>query len=316
MWFFALALFMVTTAFAQPYPNRPVRIVVPYAAGGPTDIVARVVGQKLTEVTGQTVIVDNRPGAGGITGTDLAAKATPDGYTLLLCSSGPMVVSPALGEKFPYDVQKDIVPVTLVVVIPYLLLVNSATGPASVKELIAQAQKNPGKLNFGSAGVSTTSYFAGELFATMARVELTHVPYKGSSQAGTDLAGGQLQLMFEAVPAALPLVKGGRLKILGISTLERFALQPEIPTIAESGVPGYEISTWSAICAPGRTPEAIVSRLSGLLVKILQKAEVRERFDSLGAATIGNSVKEFAGFVQQERTKWNSLVKNSRAKSN
>ncbi len=299
----------------QAYPNKPVRIVVPYAPGGPTDIVARVVGQKLSEDIAQPVIVDNRPGAGGLLGTDLVAKATPDGYTLLLCSSGPMAVSPALGEKLPYDPQRDIAPVTLVVTIPYLLLVNGASGPTSVKELIALAQNNPGKLNYGSAGPATTSFFAAALFTLRAKIDMVHVPYKGSSQAGTDLAGGHVQMLFEAVPAALRLAKTGKVRILGISTAQRFSLMPDLPTISESGVPGFETGTWSGICTTGRTPSAIVERASALIVKGLQGPEMRQRFAGLGAELVGNTAQEFSAFIKEEQTKWRRLVRDTGAKA-
>ena len=313
----ALALALPScAAVAQAYPNKPMRIVVPYAPGGPTDIVARVVGQKLSDDTGQPVIVDNRPGAGGLLGTDLVAKATPDGYTLLLCSSGPMAVSPALGAKLPYDPQRDIAPVTLVVTIPYLLLVNGASGPTSVKELIALAQKNPGKLNYGSAGPATTSFFAAALFTLRAKIDMVHVPYKGSAQAGTDLAGGHVQMMFEAVPAALRLVKTGKVRILGISTARRFSLMPDVPTISESGVPGFETNTWSGICTAGRTPPAIVERASALIVKGLQGSEMRQRIASLGAELVANSAQEFSAFIKEEQAKWRRLVRDTGAKAN
>ena len=298
-----------SVAAAQNFPERPLRIIVPYAAGGPTDIVSRVVGQKVSEYIGQPVIVDNRPGAGGLTGSDMVAKANPDGYTLLLCSSGPMVVSPALGEKMPYDPVRDLSAVSLLVTIPYLLLVNSASGPSSVKDLIALAQKNPGKLNYGSAGPATTSYFAAVLFNRMSNVDMAHIPYKGSSQAGIDLAGGQLNVLFEAVPAALALVKTSKVKTLGVSALHRLPFLPEIPTIAENGVPGFEVGTWSGMCTAGGVPGPIVERLSGLFQRALKDPEIRQRFSGLGAEVVGNSPKEYSAFIRQEQDKWAKLVK-------
>lgn len=292
------------------YPVRPVRLVVPYAPGGPTDIVARVVGQKLAEDFGQSVLVDNRPGAGGLLGADLVAKSAPDGHTLLLCSSGPMAVSPALGQKMPYDPDRDIAPVSLVVTIPYVLLVP-ANGPADVKELIATARRNPGKLNFGSAGQATTSYFAAALFASMAKIDMAHVPYKGSSQAGSDLAGGHVQMMFEAIPAALPLVKSGKARMLGVSTLHRFPLLPDVPSIAETAVPGYESSTWSGICAPARTEGAIVEQLSAAIRKAVASPEIQERFTALGAATVANTPREFAAFIAADRAKWTAIAQET-----
>lgn len=309
-----LLLALSAAGFAQSYPVRPLRIVVPYAPGGPTDIVARLVGQKLSDDIGQPVIVDNRAGAGGLVGTALVAKATPDGYTLLLCSSGPMVVSPALGEKLPYDPARDLAPLSLIVTIPYLLLVNAAAGPSSVKELISLAEKNPGKLNFGSAGPATTSYFAAELFRSMARINMVHIPYKGSSQSANELAGGQVHMIFEAIPAALPLVKAGRLRILAVSTAQRVALMPEVPTVAESALPGYEVNTWSGICTTGGTPQGIVARLSGLLVKVAGSSELRERFSVLGAVTMAYSHQQFSEFIRREQVRWAKLVRA--AKSN
>lgn len=302
-------------AAAQSYPAKPLRIIVPYAPGGPTDIVARLVGEKLSDEVSQPVVVDNRPGAGGLVGTALVAKATADAYTLLLCSSGPMAVSPALGQKLGYDPLRDIAPVTLVVTIPYLLLVNVA-GPASVKELIALAQKSPGKLNYGSAGAATTSYFAAALFTLSAKIDMVHVPYKGSSQAAVDLAGGHLNMMFEAIPAALGIVKTGKVRVLGISTLERFALMPEVPTIHESGVPGYESSTWSGICTTGGAPQAAIERVNAGIVKSLREPELRQRFAGLGAMVVGNTPQQFAAFIRDEQVKWNRLVQATGAKAN
>jgi tripartite-type tricarboxylate transporter receptor subunit TctC len=293
---------------AEEYPARPLRIIVPYAPGGPTDIVARIVGERLSEQLGQPVVVDNRPGAGGSIGTGLVAKSTPDGYTLLLCSSGPMAVSPALGQKLPYDPRSDIAPVSLVVTIPYLLLTHTS-GPASVKELIAQARANPGKLNYGSAGLATTSYFAAALFASQAHIELVHVPYKGSSQAAAELAGGHLTMLFEAVPAALRIVKTGKVRILGVSTLERFPLLPDVPTIQESGVPGYEASTWSGICTTAGAPEGAIERVGGAIVQALKDPAITERFAGLGARAVGNTPRQFGDFIRKEQAKWVELVK-------
>ena len=295
-----------TTAGA--FPTRPLRIVVPYAPGGPTDIVARTVGERLSERVRHPVVIDNRSGAGGTTGTALVARATPDGHTLLLCSSGPMAVSPAIGQKLPYDPERDIAPISLVVTIPYLLLAH-ADGPSSVGELIALARANPGKLTYGSAGAATTSYFAAALFGALAKIELVHVPYKGSSQAAAELAGGHLTMLFEAVPAALRILKTGKVRVLGVSTLERFPLMPEVPTIHESGVRGYETSTWSGICTTGGAPKAAVEHLSGLIVQALKDPAMRQRFAGLGATAVGNSPSEFGAFIREERKKWRELAR-------
>lgn len=302
-------------AFAQAaYPSKSIRIVVPFVPGGTTDIIARVVGQKLAEAFAQPVVVDNRAGAGGVTGTNLVAKATPDGYTLLLCSSGPMAVSPALVAKFPHDPVKDIAPVVLVVTNPYLLLVGSTSPFRSVKELIARAKARPGELNFGSAGVASTSFLATQLFKSMAQIDIVHVPYKGSAQAQTDVAGGQLQLMFDTVPATLPMIKANRLRPLGVSTLQRFELMPELPTIAEAGVPGYEASSWSGICAPGATPQSVIATLNREIVKAIRAPEARERFAALGAEIVGSSPQQFGTFIRDEIKKWAKVVADSGAK--
>jgi tripartite-type tricarboxylate transporter receptor subunit TctC len=293
------------------YPIKPIRIVVPFAAGGPTDIVARTVGQKLTEAFKQAVVVDNRPGAGGVVGADLAAKSAADGYTLLLCSTGAMAINPGLLAVMPYEPLRDFAPISLVVTIPYLLLVNPAFSAQSVKEVIALARARPGQLNYGSAGTGTTSHLAMELFRSMANISVVHVPYKGSSPAATDLVGGQLQLLFDAPPSALPFVRGGKLRALGISTAKRTPLLPDMPTISEAGVPGYEVLTWSGICAPAGTPRAIVTRLNEAMVRGVTSRETRERFAALGADVVANSPDEYRQFIVDELAKWSRVIKEA-----
>src|SRR3954463_296086 len=244
------------------FPTKPVRIIVPFAPGGPTDIVARTVGQQLTAVLRQPVVVDNRPGAGGVVGADLVAKSAADGYTLLLCSTGAMAINPGLLAKMPYEPLRDFAPITLVVTIPYLLLVNPNFSAQTVKDVVALARAKPGQLNYGSAGTGTTSHLAMELFRSMANIQVTHVPYKGSALAATDLVGGQLQLLFDAPPSSLPFVRSGKLRAIGISTLKRTPLLPEMPTINHAGVPGYEVLTWSGICTPSGTPKPVVAQLN------------------------------------------------------
>ncbi len=302
---------LLAPAADTPYPTKPVRIIVPFAPGGPTDIVARTVGQQLTLSLGQTVVVDNRPGAGGVVGADLAAKSAPDGYTLLLCSTGAMAINPALLSSMPYDPIRDLAPITLVVTIPYLLLVNPSYPAQSVKELLTLARTKPGQLNYGSAGNGTTSHLAMELFRSMANIQVTHVPYKGSAPAAIDLIGGQLQVMFDAPPSSLPFVRSGKLRALGISTLRRTPLLPDMPTINEAGVPGYEVLTWSGICAPARTPPAIVTRLNNAMVKGITSAETRERFAAIGADVVANSPDEYRKFIAAELVKWSRVVKEA-----
>ena len=293
------------------FPSKPVRIIVPFAAGGPTDIVARTVGQQLTLAFGQPVVIDNRPGAGGVVGADLAAKSAPDGYTLLLCSTGAMAINPGLLPSMPYDPVRDLAPITLVVTIPYLLLVNPSYPAQSVKELLALARAKPGQLNYGSAGNGTTSHLAMELFRSMANIQVTHVPYKGSAPAATDLVGGQLQLLFDAPPSSLPFVRSGRLRALGISTMRRTALLPDMPTINEAGVPGYEVLTWSGICAPAGAPRAVIARLNEAIVKGVTSRETRERFAALGADVVANSPDEYRKFILAELAKWSRVIREA-----
>jgi len=306
-----LAAHAFATAAAPPFPAKPVRIIVPFAPGGPTDIVARTVGQQLTLALGQPVVVDNRPGAGGVVGADLAAKSAADGYTLLLCSTGAMAINPGLLTSMPYDPVRDLAPITLVVTIPYLLLVNPAYPAQSVKELLALTRARPGQLNYGSAGTGTTSHLAMELFRSMAGIQVTHVPYKGSAPAATDLVGGQLQLLFDAPPSSLPFVRSGRLRALGISTLRRTPLLPDMPTIHEAGVPGYEVLTWSGICAPAGTPKAVVARLNEAIVQGVTSRETRDRFAAIGADVVANSPDEYRKFILAELAKWSRVIREA-----
>ena len=299
---------------AEPaYPVKPVRIIVPFAAGGPTDIVARTVGQQLTFAFGQSVVIDNRPGAGGVLGADLAAKSAPDGYTLLLCSTGAMAINPGLLPAMPYDAVRDFAPITLVVTIPYLLLVQPAFPAQSVKDVVAYAKARPGQLNYGSAGTGTTSHLAMELFRSMAGINIVHVPYKGSALAATDLVGGQLQLLFDAPPSSLPFVRSGKLRALGISSARRTPLLPDMPTISEAGVPGYEVLTWSGICAPARTPHAIIARLNEAIVKGVSSRETRDKFSALGADVVADTPESYGRFIVSELAKWSRVIKESGA---
>jgi tripartite-type tricarboxylate transporter receptor subunit TctC len=313
----ALTLFALTGtsegAPAQTYPDKPIRLVVPFPAGGTTDILARAVGQKLGEHLGQQVVVDNKPGAGGNIGSDIVAKSAPDGYTLVMGTVGTHAINASLYKKMPYDHIKDFVPVSLVALVPNILVVHPSVPANSVKELIAYAKANPGKLNFASSGNGTSIHLSGELFKTTAGVEMTHVPYKGSAPAVTDLLGGQVQLMFDNMPSALPHVKAGKLKALGVTTAKRFPAAPDIPAIAEAGVPGYEASSWFGVLAPAGTPKEIVNKLSSEIAKILQTPEIKERLLSQGAEPVGNTPDQFAAFIKAETAKWAKVVKESGA---
>lgn len=298
---------------APAFPTKPIRMIVPFAPGGPTDIVGRVVALRMTESLGQSVIVDNRAGAGGVVGADMVAKAPADGYTVLLCSTGAMAINPSLLPKMPYDSLRDFAPLSLVVTIPYLLLVPANSSISSVQALIAIAKSRPGQINYGSAGTGSTSHLAGELFKSMAKIDMVHVPYKGSSPAATDLIGGQLQTMFDAVAAALPFVRGGKLRALGISTSKPSQLVPDVATIAESGVPGYEVATWLGICAPAGTPIPVVTKLNQTIVNAARHPETNQRLVSIGADVVGNTPAEFSRFIKSEHEKWAQIVKVSRA---
>ena len=292
------------------YPSKSIRLIVPFAPGGSNDIMARITGQKLSESLGQPVVVDNRAGASGIVGTDIAAKAPPDGYTVLMMSL-TFAVNPSLFKKLPYDTQKDLTPVTLVAFAPLMLVVHPSIPAKTVQDFIGYAKANPGKLNFGSGGPGTTPHLAGEMLKMMARVQMTHVPYKGGGPALTDLMGGQIQLMLENIPSTLPLAKSGKLRALAVSGLRRSPLAPELPTLDEAGLKGYEIVGWNGLFVPSGTPHNIVAHLHAETAKALAQPEVKERLATLGAEGVGSSPEEFRAFVKAEITKWARVVKEA-----
>ncbi len=304
----ALIFLLPSLTLAQAYPVRPIRLIVPFPPGGTIDIVGRMVAQSLGERVGQTVVVDNRGGAGGMLGVELAARAAPDGYTLCLCSVGAMISAPLLAAKAPYDARRDFAPISAVATVPYLLLVRHASGLTSVNELIGLAQQKPGTLNYGSAGTGSTSHLAAALFVSMAGINVVHVPYKGSAPAATDLFGGQIQFVFEAMAAGMQYVKTGRLRALGVSTLKRSALLPELPTISEQGVPGYEISTWHSVCAPRGTPAAIIEKLNREIVAVIQTPEVRDKFTAAGTEAQGSTPEQLRLRIEQEFPRWEKLL--------
>ena len=310
----ALAALVATAALAQTYPSKPIRIVVPFPAGGTTDVLARAVAQKLTESLGQAVVVDNRPGAGGNIGAELVAKSPPDGYTLLMGTVGTHAINPGLYPKMPYDHVKDFAPVILVAGVPNVLVVNPALPFNSVKELIAYAKANPGKLNFASSGNGTSIHLSGELFKTMADVQIMHVPYKGSSPALQDLVGGQVQIMFDNLPSSLALIKAGKLKALAVTSLARAAALPDVPTLAESGLPGFEASSWFGLLAPAGTPQPVIAKLNADVAKWLASPEAREKLLAQGAIAAGGTPEDFAKHIAAETAKWQKVVKDSGAK--
>ena len=307
--FIAVALMTSAGAVAQGYPGKPVRLVVPFAAGGGADYVGRIVGQKFLEAFGQPLIIDNRAGAGGAIGTELAAKAAPDGYTLLLGSAGPLTIQPGLSARLPYDPVKDFAPITLVSSIPYVMVVHPSLPVKSVRELIALARAKPGQLNFGSPGNGTTTHLATELFKQVAGIEALHVPYKGVAPAVTDLLAGQTQFMSGDLSTLMPQVKAGRLRALGVTGASRSALAPDVPTIAESGLPGYEAIGWFAVLAPGATPRELVTRLNAAIVKGISDADAREKLAQLGGDVAANTPAEFTARIRDDLAKWSKLIR-------
>jgi tripartite-type tricarboxylate transporter receptor subunit TctC len=303
----ALCVVFAGAALAQGYPDRPLRIVVPFPAGGPTDISARIIGQKLTEAWGQPVVVDNRAGANGIIGQEAVAKAKPDGYTILLQSIA-FAVNPSL-YKLPYDTDKDFIPVTLVASTPLMLVVNPNVPAKSVADLVALAKAKPGQLNFASFGNGSIAHLAGELLNTTAGVRMTHVAYKGVPQSIADVIAGEVQLMFPTIPSALPHVKSGKLRGLAVTSRERSPLAPELPTMIEAGIPGYESGTWFGLFYPAGTPQAIVAKLHGEAVRILRLPEVKAQFENQGFDPIGSTPEEFRKFIRDEMEKYARVTK-------
>jgi tripartite-type tricarboxylate transporter receptor subunit TctC len=288
---------------------------VPYPAGGPLDTVARLLGQKVAESVKQPVIVDNKPGAGGNIGADSVAKSAPDGYTILMGAVATHAINPTLYAGIPYDPIRDFQPVTQLASTPNVLIVNNSVPAANVREFIAYAKANPGKLNFGSGSTGSAGHLAGELFKTMAGVDMTHVPYKGAAPAMQDLIAGQVQLMFDNFASANTQVKAGKVKALAVTTAKRSALAPELPTIAESGLAGFDINTWFGIFVPAGTPKEIVERLHSEFTRALALADIREKITNLGAEPVGNRPEEFAMYIKSEGEKYARVIKASGAKA-
>lgn len=309
LWLVGGAGFKVENALAQVYPTKPIRMIVPFPPTAGSDIVARLVGQVLAVRLGQSVVVDNRPGAGGTLGAELAAKATPDGYTLLTISTSH-TVNVTLYSKLPYDMVKDFAPVALVASTAPMLSVNLSVPAASVRELIALAKSKPGQLNFASSGVGSSSHLAGELFLSMAGIRLVHVPYKGSGPALSGLLAGEVQVAFFSIPSTLPHVKTGKLRALAVGSQARSRLLPDLPTIAESGVPNYDADTWYGVLVPARTPKGIIRRLNEEISSSLQTAEMRERLLRLGAEPFSSTPEKFADYIKFEIAKYAKIVKD------
>jgi tripartite-type tricarboxylate transporter receptor subunit TctC len=301
---------------AQAYPSRQITIIVGFTAGGTTDIVARIIAEEFRKTFGQSVVVENRPGAGGNIGANIVAKAKPDGYTLLMASVGPMAVNATLYSKMPYDNLRDFTPISQVVHVPNMLVVNQNTVPAqTVGEFIALLRTSPGKYFYGSTGSGTSSHLAGELLKMMAGVEITHVPYKGSVALNDVLAGDQVQFMFATIPSVIQLVRTGKLRALAVTSLHRSASSPELPTIAESGFPEFEASSWFGLLGPAGMPREMAAKLQAEVARVLKIPEIRDKLIQQGADPVGSTPDEFAAYIRSETAKWAKVVKASGAKA-
>ena len=311
----AAALWCAPVLAQQDYPNRPVRVVIGFPPGQATDVLGRAVAQKLQDALGQQFFVDNKPGAAGIIGTQAALAAPADGYTLLATSSGPMAVNPGLYSKLPYEPLKDFTPVAGIAIVPLILVANNNFGAASVKDLVSLAKAKPGVINFASGGIGVTNHLVMEMFSSTSGVKMTHVPYKGGPPALTDLIAGQVSVMFETSVAVLPFIKQGRMKALAVSTANRIAAAPELPTVAEQGYPGFSGVPWVVLMAPARTPPAIVARLNAEANRALATREMRDSFVAQGVETMLMSPEELGAFMRSELDKWTLAVKASGAKA-
>jgi tripartite-type tricarboxylate transporter receptor subunit TctC len=308
---FALA---AGVAAAQGWPSKPIKIIVPYPPGGTSDILARAVGQKMAEQYGQPVVVENKPGATGNIGADFVAKSPPDGYTVLLADIGSLAIAPSVVTALPFDPVKDFAPVVMVAYSPHLLVVHPSVAAKDAKELVALAKAKPDTLNFAVSGLGGANHLAGIEFAQRAGIKWAYIPYKGGSQALTDMVGGQAQVMFNGMLATYPFVKDGKLKALAISSAKRFPAVPDIPTVAESGMPGFETGSWQGIVAPAGTPPEVVRRMHATVMAILATPEMKDRLDKAGAEVRAMSPGEFGGFIRSERDRWAKVVKESGAK--
>ena len=302
-------------AQAGSYPNKPIRIIVPFAVGGIADTFGRTIGIKLTEAWGQPVVIDNRTGAGGNIGADLVAKAPPDGYTLVMGNNGTHAVNVSLFKTIPFDPIKDFVPVAHVLEAEGLLVVNPSIKANSVREVLEMARAQPGKLSYASGGLGTTSHLAGELFKSTGKVDIVHVPYKGNSPAIADLLSGQTQMSFATMPTVLPHVKAGKLRALASIGLARTVALPDVPTVAESGLPGFEVSNWIGLFAPAGTPSEIVAKLNAEVQKIMQSPDVQKRLETEGARFIPTTPGQFASFQRDELAKWAKIIKDANIKA-
>jgi len=302
------AALVAAPVLAQTYPAKPIKLVAPSTPGDAPDVIARLVADKLSVALGQQVVVDNRPGAGGVVGSDFVAKAAPDGYTLIMGNAGSHGINAAVYSKLPYDIQRDFAPVSQVAVAPNVMVINPSLPVQNVAEFIAYAKKQPGKLSYASGGNGSSAHMSMELFKSMAGVDIQHIPYKGSSPALTDLVAGQVAVFIGNMPPTVPLVKAGKLRALAVTTTAHSALMPELPTIAESGLPGYETVAWFGVLAPAGTPPEIVKRLSLEIGKIARSPEMRDKLLAMGAEPVGGTPEEFRAVIDRDIAKWKPLA--------
>lgn len=311
-----IILALITPASAQDFPNRPIKLIVPFPPGGPNDIIARVVGAKMQELLGQPVVIDNRGGAGGVIGTDAVAKAAPDGYTIGLTSAGALAISKSLQEKVPYDSLKDLKPITLVAKVPELLVVANNVPASSMKDLLALAKSQPGKMNFASSGSGSMPHLAGELFKITAGIDIVHVPYKGAAPAVNDVIGQQVEMVFLDLPVLLPQVKAGKVKPIALGSRERVQSLPDVPTTSELGLPQVEAENWYGLVAPAATPADVIAKLHKATVDAMKSPEVKDKLSSQGAILVGDTPEEFAAYIQSETDKWAKVAKAAKITPN
>ena len=311
VWSIVPLIAAVGLAQAQPYPHKPARMIVPFAPGGGTDIVARTIALRLGEALGQPFVVENRTGANGNIGMELAAKAQPDGYTLSFTSSS-LAINPSLYKKLGYDPIRDFAPITLATLIPFILVTHPSVPVSSVRELVTYAAARPRQLSYASSGAGNATHLSMALFERLTRLELVHVPYKGTGQGIIDVMGGHVQLMFGAIPSTMPQVRAGKLKLLAVSSAKRSAVLPDVPTVAEGGVQGYELTSWYGALAPAGTPAAVINRLNSEMIKVLNRPDVKARLTDEGAEPVGNSPQQFADFIRSERGKYAEVISAAR----
>ena len=310
-----LSVLASSPVHAQAWPSKPIRIIVPFAPGGPADLLPRLIGPKLTEAWSQPVVVENKPGAGGSIGMEMVAKSAPDGYTLVIGPTGNLVVNQHLFASLPYDPMKDLAPITLIATFSNVLVVHPDVPATTVSELVAMAKAKPGSLSYGSPGTGSQPHLGGEYLKQLAGIEIVHVPYNGTAPALRDLLGGQIQFMFSQTSAALPQIQAGKLRALGVASLKRAAQLPEVPTIAESGLPGFEAVSWYALMAPAGTPKDVVAKLHGEIAKVLQMPDIREKLAAQGGEPVGNTPEQLATLMRSESARYAEIVKRGNIKA-